>query len=171
MHVRFARKYPAVLALVAGGLASPKGPRDSPSAAETRTIEHGKDIFKIKATCQFCHKWDASGDQGYGGNALSLRQTKLTPAQVAETVKCGRPGTGMPFHDQFAYTDKRCYGVTRTDLGNDVPPEPNAFLNSDEIDAVVKYVFAKVVGRGPSTYEECVEFWGADTRECEPMKQ
>jgi mono/diheme cytochrome c family protein len=144
--------------------------QEAQSAEAARTIEHGKDIFKTKATCQFCHKWDASGDQGYGGNALSLRQTKLTPAQVAETVKCGRPGTGMPFHDQFAYTDKRCYGITRAELGNDVPPEPNAFLNSDEIDAVVKYLFAKSIGRAPSTYEDCVEFWGTDTRQCEPMK-
>jgi mono/diheme cytochrome c family protein len=145
--------------------------QDTRDAEEARVIAQGKDIFKTKATCQFCHKWDASGDQGYGGNALSLRATQLTPAQVAETVKCGRPGTGMPYHDQFAYTDKRCYGVTREQLGKDMPPEPNAFLNSDEIDAVVKYLFAKDVGRGPSTYEDCVEFWGTETRQCEPMKQ
>ena len=174
MHARFARKLSVALALIAALLAIAIGSvraQEPLSAEDVRTIEHGKDIFKTKATCQFCHKWDASGDQGYGGNALSLRKTKLTPAQVAETVKCGRPGTGMPFHDQFAYTDKRCYGVSRAELGNDVPPEPNAFLNSDEIDAVVKYLFAKAIGRGPSTYEDCVEFWGTDTRQCEPMKQ
>jgi hypothetical protein len=61
--------------------------------------------------------------------------------------------------------------VTREQLGNAMPPEPNAFLNGEEIDAVVKYLFAKDVGRGPSTYEDCVAFWGAETRECEPMKQ
>jgi mono/diheme cytochrome c family protein len=145
-------------------------PQDASSAEQARVIAQGKDIFKTKATCQFCHKWDASGDQGYGGNALSLRATKLTPAQVAETIKCGRPGTGMPYHDQFAYTDKRCYGMTRDGLGNDMPPEPNAFLNSDEIDAVVKYLFATDVGRGPSTYDDCVAFWGTDTRQCDSMK-
>ena len=62
-------------------------------------------------------------------------------------VKCGRPGTGMPFHDQFAYTDKRCYGVTRAELGKDVPPLGES-LQPREIDAVVKYLFAKAVGRG-----------------------
>lgn len=159
----------AILAFVA--VSMPSRAQDTPSAEEARKIEHGKDIFKAKAVCQYCHKWDGSGDQGYGGNAPSLRATKLTRAQVTETVKCGRPGTGMPFHDQYAYTDKRCYGVTRDQLGNDVPPEPNAFLNPDEIDDVVDYLFAKVVGRGPSTYEECVEFWGQDTRQCEPMKK
>jgi mono/diheme cytochrome c family protein len=166
MHVAL-----ALIAALSVVMIDPARAQEAQSAEAARTIEHGKDIFKAKATCQFCHKWDASGDQGYGGNALSLRQTKLTPAQVAETVKCGRPGTGMPFHDQFAYTDKRCYGITRAELGNDVPPEPNAFLNADEIDAVVKYLFAKAIGRGPSTYEDCVEFWGTETRQCEPMKQ
>jgi hypothetical protein len=34
----------------------------------------------------------------------------------------------------------------------------------------LKYLFAKAVGRGPSTYEEFVDFWGEDTRQCEPMK-
>src|SRR5262249_48045603 len=140
------------------------------SPEDARTIEYGKDVFKTKATCQYCHKWDASGDQGYGGNALSLRKTQLTSEQMAEVVKCGRPGTGMPYHDKFAYTDKRCYKMTREDLGKDMPPAGNEFLQPREIDAVVKYLFAKDVGRGASTYEECVGFWGSDTRECEPMR-
>ena len=174
MAIRLRRGYLAAIALIAAICAIAIGSvraQEAQSAEQARVIEHGKDIFKTKATCQFCHKWDGSGDQGYGGNALSLRATKLTSAQIAETVKCGRPATGMPFHDEFAYADKRCYNITRAELGNDVPPQPNAFLNSDEIDAVVKYLFARVVGRGPSTYEECVEFWGAETRQCEPMKQ
>src|SRR5712664_2682528 len=92
------------------------------SAEDARTIEFGKEIFKSKAVCQYCHKWDASGDQGYGGNALSLRATHLTPEQLTEVVKCGRPATGMPYHDRFAYTDKRCYGHTRDEMGKDMPP-------------------------------------------------
>jgi mono/diheme cytochrome c family protein len=141
------------------------------SAEEARFIEFGKEIFKSKAVCQYCHKWDASGDQGYGGNALSLRATQLTPEQMTEVVKCGRPGTGMPYHDRFAYTDKRCYGYTREQMGNDMPPAGNDFLSAREVDAVVKYLFANDVGRGPATYEDCVAFWGTETRQCEPMKQ
>src|SRR4051794_41612702 len=38
----------------------------------------------FRSNCQFCHKWDASGDTGYGGIALSLRKTALTPEQFAE---------------------------------------------------------------------------------------
>jgi len=141
------------------------------SAEEARLIEFGKEIFKSKAVCQYCHKWDASGDQGYGGNALSLRVTQLTPEQLTEVVKCGRPSTGMPYHDRFAYTDKRCYGYTREQMGNDMPPAGNDFLSNREIDAVVKYLFAKDVGKGAATYEDCVDFWGKDTKQCDPMKK
>jgi mono/diheme cytochrome c family protein len=141
------------------------------SAEEARLIEFGKEIFKSKAVCQYCHKWDASGDQGYGGNALSLRVTQLTPEQLTEVVKCGRPGTGMPYHDRFAYTDKRCYGYTREEMGKDMPPAGNDFLSNREIEAVVKYLFAKDVGKDAATYEDCVDFWGKDTKQCDPMKK
>jgi mono/diheme cytochrome c family protein len=142
----------------------------APSREEARTLEQGKEIYKVKANCQFCHKWDGSGDQGYGGNALPLRKTFLTPEQFADIIKCGRPGTGMPYHDQFAYTDKRCFDMTREELGKDMPPIGES-LQRREIDAVVKYLYAKVVGRGPATYEDCVDFWGKETRQCEPMKK
>ena len=36
---------------------------------------------------------------------------------------------------------------------------------------MVKYLFAKVIGRGASTYEDCIDFWGKETRQCEPMKK
>jgi mono/diheme cytochrome c family protein len=157
----------AILLLDAGAL--PAAAQTAPSREEIRALEQGKEIYKVKANCQFCHKWDASGDQGYGGNALSLRKTRLNQEQFVEVVKCGRPGTGMPSHDEHAYTDKRCYGLTREDLGKNVPLLGES-LSTREIDAVVKYLFAKAIGRGASTYEECVEFWGSETRQCDPMK-
>ena len=150
--------------------AEPAQAQSSFAAEDARAVEFGKEIFKVKANCQFCHKWDASGDTGSGGNALSLRKTALNPEQFAEVVRCGRPSTGMPYHDRLAYTDKRCYGVTREEVGKDMPPM-GEFLSAREIDAVVRYLFAKAVGHGASTYEDCVDFWGKDTRQCEPMKK
>ena len=159
------------LALTAWGTGAVRAQEMSP-AEEARMIEYGKEIFKTKATCQFCHKWDASGDQGYGGNALSLRTTRLTREQMIEVVKCGRPGTNMPFHDRFAYTDKRCYGMTRESAGADMPPGANnEYLSPRDIEAVVRYVFARAVGRGASTFEDCVDFWGKDTRQCDAFKK
>jgi mono/diheme cytochrome c family protein len=160
------------VALVASVLAaSAPAPAQAPlSPEEARTIEFGKEIYKIKANCQYCHKWDASGDTGYGGIALSLRKTALTREQFVEVIKCGRPMTGMPYHDQYAYTDKRCYGMTREDLGKDMPLLGES-LSAREIDAVVKYLYARAIGHGDATYEDCVDFWGKDTRQCEPMKK
>jgi hypothetical protein len=128
------------------------------STAEVRLLEFGKEIFKSKAVRQYCHKWDASGDQGYGRNGFSSRKTQLPPEQLTEVVECGRPGTGMPYHDRFAYTDKRCYCPTREEMGNVTPHAGNDFLPNREVEAVVKHLFVKAVGRDPSTYEECVDF-------------
>jgi mono/diheme cytochrome c family protein len=163
----------AVSALVISVILSGNAPparAQAPSSEDLRLIALGKEIFQYKANCQSCHKWDGSGDQGYGGVALSLRKTALDPAQVTEIIKCGRPMTGMPYFDEFSYTDKRCYDYTRADLGKNMPQmgEP---LQAREINAVVKYLFAKVVGRGATTYEECVDFWGSETRQCEPYKK
>ena len=155
----------------AGGVWPAKA-QTAPAAEEARMLEFGKEVFKSKAVCQYCHKWDASGDQGYGGNALSLRVTQLTPEQLTEVVKCGRPATGMPYHDRFAYTDKRCYGLPREMVGADMPPGANnEYLSPRDIDAVVLYLFAKAVGRGASNFEECQDFWGKDTRQCDAFKK
>jgi len=161
--------YSVLATILVAGFAVPSA--RAQDAAEARDIEFGKDIFKTKATCQFCHKWDGSGDQGYGGNAPSLRKTELNPDQVKEVVKCGRIGSGMPFHDKFAYTDKRCYGATKDEVGTDLPPIGNEYLQPREIDAVVKYVFARVHGRGDATHDECVDFWGKESRQCDQYKK
>lgn len=161
----------AVMFLFAGPAIGARAQDMSP-AEEARAIEYGKEVFKNKAICQFCHKWDASGDQGYGGNALSLRISQLTREQMAEIIKCGRPATNMPYHDRFSYTDKRCYGMDRAMAGGDMPPGANnEYLAPRDIDAVVRYLFARVVGKGPSTYEDCIDFWGKDTRQCDAMRK
>ena len=52
-----------------------------------------------------------------------------------------------------------------------MPPMAPESLQQREVDAVVKYLFARVVGHDTSTYEDCVDFWGKDTKQCEPMKK
>ena len=102
-------------------LISLDGTQRAPTVQDTPSLEFGRLIFKDKALCHYCHKWDASGSQGYPGDALSLRLTRLTDKEFAEVVKCGRPGTAMPYYDALAYTDKRCYGRTREEMGKDMP--------------------------------------------------
>ena len=64
----------------------PAHAQTSLSPEEARVIEYGKEVYKNKGNCQFCHKWDASGDTGYGGIALSLRKSFLTREQFAESA-------------------------------------------------------------------------------------
>ena len=154
----------AALVLSLGGAALAQ------EAGHTDTSE-GKRIFK--EDCAGCHKWHGNGGGGYGGAALSLRQTQLTREQIVETVTCGRPGTGMPYHKRDAYQgdDKSCYGMTRADLGKDVPPGADKFLRPAEIEKVVDYVLANVKGKGEPTLTECRQFWGQESRQCHVYEQ
>lgn len=139
-----------------------------PAAAQDEAqIRRGKLIFANKATCSFCHGWAGDGDgQPRSDQGPSLRATELNAEQIREVVQCGRPDTGMPYHDRFAYTDQRCYGMTGEELGNDKPTMADATLQRAEIDAVVVYIMAKVHGRGEITLAECVEFWGEGAAGC-----
>ncbi len=125
----------------------------------------GKQVFK-SANCVGCHKWHGDGGGGYGGDALSLRKTELTRQQIIETVSCGRPGTGMPFHLRGAYESQPCYGLTRAQISDSMPPEAAGFLRPGEVEAVVDYVIAHVKGKGEPTYDECIAFFGNASRVC-----
>jgi Cytochrome c len=133
-------------------------------AAQDRT-DVGKQVFK-SANCVGCHKWHGNGGGGYGGDALSLRKTELTREQIIETVNCGRPGTGMPFHLRGAYESQPCYGLTRAQISDSMPPEAAGFLRPGEVEAVVDYVIAHVKGKGEPTYDECIAFFGNASRVC-----
>ncbi len=128
-------------------------------------IDVGKQVFK-SANCVGCHKWHGNGGGGYGGDALSLRKTELTREQIIETVSCGRPGTGMPLHLRGAYESQPCYGLTRAEISDTMPPEAAAFLRPGEVEAVVDYVLAHVKGKGEPTYDECISFFGNASRVC-----
>jgi mono/diheme cytochrome c family protein len=134
-------------------------------AATHDPTDVGKQVFK-SANCVGCHKWHGNGGGGYGGAALSLRKTELTRQQIIETVSCGRPGTGMPFHLRGAYESHPCYGLTRAQIPDSMPPEAAAFLRPGEIEAVTDYVMAHVKGKGEPTYDECITFFGSGSRVC-----
>ena len=94
----------AVAAVLAGiGAAAAQTAKD-PVAAGKHVYQH--------ANCMGCHKWYGGGGGGYGGDALSLRRTEHDRAQIIETITCGRPGAGMPFHLRGAYDTVKCYGMT-----------------------------------------------------------
>jgi mono/diheme cytochrome c family protein len=139
------------------------------SAMSSDPTDAGKAVFK-RANCFGCHKWHGNGGGGYGGDALSLRKTELTREQIAETVGCGRPGTGMPFFTRGAYDTIKCYDMNRQDAGSQMPPEANTFLRPSDIEAVADYVIAHIKSRGEPNFAECVSFFGDTSRVCDIYK-
>ncbi len=142
----------------------------SGAAADAADLALGQRVYK-KANCVGCHKWHGDGGGGYGGAALSLRHTELDRGALVEVVRCGRPGTRMPYHDRKAYAADPCYdGVTKGDLGHDFPPKAAIFLRPVEIDAVVEYVKAQLQGKGAPTHADCIAFWGEAAKQCDEHK-
>ena len=140
------------------------GPTLAQDAGGRRAAE-GKQVYQ-RANCVGCHKWHGDGGGGYGGSALSLRASSLTREQIIEVLKCGRPGTGMPYHLRGAYEGDGCYGMTREDLGKDMPVTAAAFLRPGEIEAVTDYMVASIQHRGEPSYAECAAFFGENARVC-----
>jgi mono/diheme cytochrome c family protein len=150
-----------LVGLVVAGLFSP--PTRCYSADPT---DVGKAVFK-RANCMGCHKWHGNGGGGYGGDALSLRKTELAREQIIETVRCGRPGTGMPFFERGAYDATRCYGMNRQDAGSLMPPEAGVFLRTNDIEEVVSYVISHLKGKGEPDLADCVSFFSENSRACD----
>jgi mono/diheme cytochrome c family protein len=145
-----------------------------PSAAQTSgDIGFGKRLYQAKAECGHCHGWsgNGAGDPLSPGKAANLRETKLDHDQLVELIRCGVVGgTAMPHFDKFAWTEgEACFGMTGAEVGDKKPPAPTVELSKREIAAIVAYLEAKVIGKGPPTVADCEEFFGAGTQRCKQM--
>ncbi len=131
-------------------------------------VSLGEGIWKDQAPCRNCHGGLANGvgDVPQDPQGPDLRKTQLTPDQIEETIKCGRPGTPMPHFDRLAYTDKRCYGATAADLGDQVPPGGQP-MSQRQISAIVAFLESRFVGKPDPTYQDCIDFWGANASTCD----
>ena len=159
----------AVALAIALGLAMPAAAQTASSA----DVGMGKRLYQEKATCGHCHGWagDGAGDPLSPGKAANLRETKLDHDQLVQTIRCGVPGgTAMPHFDEFAWTESEdCFGMTAADVGDKKPTGPTAELSKREIEAIVTYLEAKVIGKGPPTVADCEEFFGAGSLRCQEM--
>jgi hypothetical protein len=141
------------------------------NAAEN-SLKSGQAIYK-RANCVGCHKWHGDGGGGYGGAALSLRKTELEKPQIMETVKCGRPGTGMPYFSHDSYPSDsapQCYGLTSNDLETMHVVQASVFLRPEEIEAVADYVISNIKGKGDPNLADCVAFFGDESKACDVYK-
>ena len=137
-------------------------------------LAEGRRLYEQKANCQACHGWSGDGHKtdNQMPDGANLRETKLPRAGLVMTIKCGRLNSQMPAFDKFAYSDGRCYGKTQADLKSYPTrmPDPPATLQQREVDLIVDFLMARVVGKGPMDHAKCVEFWGEDTEVCKDLK-
>jgi mono/diheme cytochrome c family protein len=142
------------------------------TSAAAQDYSHGRRLFLEKADCQYCHGWagDGAGGGQSPGGAANLRKSQLDRANLIIVIRCGIPGTAMPHFEEDAYTDQRCYGMTEAELGSRTPPlPPSTTLPRRDIEVIADYLFAKVIGRGPVTREECFETLGERVRSCSDL--
>ena len=146
------------------------GPRGA-QAPDPADVAEGMNLYLHKGDCQSCHGWAADGRKmdSQMPDGSNLRETRLDRARLVTTIKCGRPGTGMPAFDKFAYSDGRCYGMKQADLKSPMP-DPPATFQPREVDLVVDFLLQKVVGKGPMDRAKCIEYWGSEVEACREFK-
>ena len=157
----------AALALAVGALALPS----AALAQNESRVKAGLEVWKSSA-CADCHGPFANGDKqvGEAPTGADLRTAKLDVAGLKLAISCGRPGgAGMPAFDAGAYTIRACYGRPLGPAPDNLYPAPRT-LTPDEIDAVVAYLQARIVGRGRITRQECLIYYDDDEDSCEDFK-
>jgi hypothetical protein len=142
-------------------------------APDPADVADGARLFAQKGNCQACHGWAGDGHKmdSQMPDGANLRETALGRDDLITTVKCGRPGTGMPAFDRLAYSDGRCYGLKQADLRARqlTLPDPPATLAPIEIGRIADFLFTKVIGKGPMDHAKCIEFFGSDVETCQEL--
>jgi Cytochrome c len=118
--------------------------------------------------CAECHGSFADGEKqrDESPTGANLRTTRLDAAALKLVISCGKPGgEGMPAFDEGAYKVRVCY-----DRPLGAPPDnlyPNSTtLTPDQIDAVIAYLQARIIGKGRVTKEECLAYYADRPDEC-----
>ena len=122
--------------------------------------------------CADCHGAFADGEKqrDEAPTGANLRTTRLDAAAIKQTIACGRPGTGMPSFDEDAYKVRACNGQALGPPPDDLYPTPRT-LTPDEIEAVVTYLQARVVGKGHTiTKQECLFYYADQPGWCDDYK-
>jgi hypothetical protein len=144
-------------------------------APNAEDVAEGMRLYRQKGDCQACHGWAADGRKmdSQMPDGANLRTTRLDRDRLIAAIKCGRPGKSMPAFDRLAYSDGRCYDMKQADLkrlGLQLP-DPPATLQPREIEMIVDFLFAKVIGKGPMDRARCIEYWGSDVDACREFPQ
>src|SRR5262245_34017975 len=130
-------------------------------AQDEAKVKAGLEAWK-NSGCSECHGayGDGEKERDEAPTGANLRTMRLDDAALRETIRCGRVNTGMPRFGQDAYTPRGCYGQPPSPVPDALYPTPR-MMSAEEIDAVVAYLRARVIGkRGPVTPRECADYHG-----------
>ena len=129
--------------------------------------KYGLNVYK-KGNCMGCHSWHGKG--GGHGAAVSLRNTELTLNEIINVIKCGRPGTGMPYFFRKAYKEEKCYDTTFEDYDETYRPvSSQKFLSSKQIEAVSIFV-SEVLQNKKLDKNYCEYFYEKGSKSCLNLK-
>ncbi len=158
----------------AGALALSAALSGAPArGADAGDLAEGLRLFTQKGNCQSCHGWAGDGRKmdNQAPDGANLRESQLDRDNMIMTIKCGRPGRGMPAYDRLAYVDARCYGQKKADLKGLTLADPPATLQLREIETLVDFMFAKMVKQGAMDRAKCAAYWGGgDAEVCRELK-
>jgi mono/diheme cytochrome c family protein len=133
-------------------------------------VKAGLEIWK-KVGCAECHGSFADGEKqrDESPTGANLRTTRLDAAALKVVISCGRPGgSGMPSFDEGAYKVRACYGQPLGAPPSNLYPT-GVTLTPDEIDSVIAYLQARIIGKGRITKQECLAYYEDRPDECEDI--
>jgi Cytochrome c len=139
-------------------------------AQDNDKVKAGLEVWK-NSGCAECHGSFADGEKqrDEAPTGANLRTARLDTATLKLVISCGKPGgAGMPAFDEGAYKVRACY---ERPLG---PPPDNLYptgttLKPEEIDSVIAYLQARVIGRGRVTKQECLFYYSDRPDECDDI--
>lgn len=102
--------------------------------------------------CADCHGAFANGEKerDESPTGADLRRARLNAEEIKLAIRCGRPGTGMPSFEDGARG--------RPGGGGELYPAPTK-LTAEQIDNVVAYLQARIIGKGKITKQECLLYY------------
>jgi mono/diheme cytochrome c family protein len=123
-------------------------------------VKAGMELWKGSG-CSDCHGAFANGekDRDEAPTGANIRTSRLDAAALKRTISCGSVGAEMPAFIEGAASAPAC----RQGAGQ--YPAPRT-LTADEIDSVVAYLQARIIGRGRISKAECLTYYDNQEDNC-----
>jgi mono/diheme cytochrome c family protein len=140
-------------------------------AQDETKVKAGLELWKSSG-CADCHGSFADGDKARdeAPTGANLRTSRLDAAALKQTISCGRPGADMPSFDEGAYTVRACGGRPLGAAPDNLYPASSK-LSPAQIDTLIAYLQARVIGRGRITRDECLfYYYDALSSSCDDLK-